>query len=409
MEGKTPMAEINTTEPEGVRILVLDDEQVVVEAIKRHLKDSGYQIHSAKNGKEGLRLFYKIKPILVILDLKMPVMDGIEFLEYLQLTPEDPASVIVLTGHGSDEDMQRCFELGIGAFLHKPFNLYELKGLVKHSISLKQVEQNLKRELSVRTKMEEELRKYRYHLEELVKKRTSELQQTNEKLRIEIDERTKAEEKISHSLREKEVLLKEVHHRVKNNLQIVSSLLDLQSKYIESRELLEMFKDSQNRLKTMALIHEKLYQSEDLSIINFSRYVPSLLNHLYQSYNLSASVISLDTDIDDISIGVDTAVPCGLIINELVSNSLKYAFSDGREGLLSVYLKRSPDDYYSLTIADNGVGLPQGYDFKSVKSLGLRLVYALVVDQLEGFIDYDGCAGAKYLIKFKELKYDKRR
>ncbi|MBF0519031.1 MAG: response regulator [Nitrospirae bacterium] len=409
MVSKTAASEVNMQESEDIRILVLDDEQIVIEAIKKHLRDSGYKIYSAKNGKEGIRLYSEIKPMLIILDLKMPVMDGIEFLEKLHLSPGDPASVIVLTGHGSDEDMQRCFELGIGAFLHKPFNVYELKGLVKHSITLKQVGENLRRELLKRTKMEEELSKYRYHLEELVQKRTSELELSNEQLQIEIAERKKAELKISLSLREKEVLLKEIHHRVKNNLQIVSSLLDLQSKYINNSELLDMFKDSQNRLKTMALIHEKLYQSEDLSIINFSRYIPSLLNHLYQSYNLSTSAISLDTDIEDISIGVDTAVPCGLIINELVSNSLKYAFKNGRDGLLSVYLKRDYDDYFSLTISDNGEGLPDEFDIKNVKSLGLRLVNALVVDQLEGSIDYEGNGGAKYLIKFKELKYDKRR
>ncbi|QWR76473.1 histidine kinase dimerization/phosphoacceptor domain -containing protein [Candidatus Magnetomonas plexicatena] len=409
MESRIAASEVNTSGTEDVRILVLDDEQVVIEAIKKHLRDSGYKIYSAKNGKEGLRLYSEVKPMLVILDLKMPVMDGIEFLENLQLSPDDPASVIVLTGHGSDEDMQRCFDLGIGAFLHKPFNVYELKGLVKHSIALKQVGENLRCELLERTKMEDELRIYRYHLEELVHKRTAELELSNEQLQVEIVQRKKAEEKISLSLREKEVLLKEIHHRVKNNLQIVSSLLDLQSKYINSTELLDMFKDSQNRLKTMALIHEKLYQSDDLSIINFSRYIPSLLNHLYQSYNLSTSVIFLDTDIEDISIGVDTAVPCGLIINELVSNSLKYAFKNGVDGILSVYLKRDEDDGFSLTIGDNGVGLPDGFDPKSVKSLGLRLVNALVVDQLEGSIDYEGDGGAKYLIKFKELKYDKRR
>ncbi|MBF0564628.1 MAG: response regulator [Nitrospirae bacterium] len=390
------------------KILILDDEQVVIDAIKKHLKEYGHKLFSAKNGKDGLKLYYEVSPILIILDLKMPVMDGVEFLEHIKLTPADPCTVIVLTGHGTDEDMERCFDLGVSSFLHKPFSLYELKGMVKHSIALKQVEGNLKTELAERTKMEEELWKYRYLLEEIVDKRTSELKHMNEVLQKEVTERISAEEKLKHSLGEKEVLLREIHHRVKNNLQIVSSLLDLQTKYIKEPATLEMFRDSQSRLKTMALIHEKLYQSDDMARIDFSKYIVNLLNHIYHSYCLNVGAISMETQIDEVFIGVDTAIPCGLIINELVSNSFKHAFKNEGKGTVGIKLKEIADGKFKLSISDDGIGFPESVDITKAQSLGLRLVNALVVDQLEGTLEFSGHSGARFDITFGEIKYVKR-
>ncbi|MEO5358937.1 MAG: response regulator [Nitrospirota bacterium] len=383
------------------KILILDDEQIVIDAITKHLSKYDYSIYSGMNGKEGLELYHKVNPILIILDLRMPVMDGVEFLRKIMLTPADPCSVIVLTGHGSDDDMERCFELGISAFLRKPFNIYELLGMVTHSIALKKVDLDLKAELIQRAKMEEELRSYRDHLEELVETRTAELQK-------EIAERTNAEKLAMRSLKDKEVLLREIHHRVKNNLQIVSSLLELQTKYIKDPETLEMFKDSQNRLKTMALLHEKLYQSDNMAEIDFAKYLTNLLDHLYRSYCVDTSRIFMNTDIENATIGLDTAVPCGLIINELVSNSLKHAFKGGQRGRLSVSLHKFDDGRFKLTVSDTGIGFPEGIDLKNSKTLGLRLVNALTVEQLEGTLEFNSNNGASFWIVFKELKYGKR-
>ncbi|AUB39254.1 CheY chemotaxis protein or a CheY-like REC [Nostoc flagelliforme CCNUN1] len=139
-------------------------------------------------------------------------------------------------------------------------------------------------------------------------------------------ERKQAEEQIKASLQEKEVLLKEIHHRVKNNLQIISSLLNLQAEYIKDNQALEVFKDSQNRIESMALIHEKLYQSQDLAKINFADYIQDLVTNLFYSYNVNSSAISLKMNVEEVFLAIDAAIPCGLIINELISNSLKYAF-----------------------------------------------------------------------------------
>jgi PAS domain S-box-containing protein len=200
-----------------------------------------------------------------------------------------------------------------------------------------------------------------------------------------------AEAKIKTSLKEKEVLLKEIHHRVKNNMQVVSSLLNLQSRYVKDEETRQLFKESQDRVRSMALIHEKLYQSEDLSRIDFAEYVRNLVDYLFRSYGANAARVTLKTDIDGILLGIHKAIPCGLIINELVSNSLKHAFPGNRHGEIRLDLHQN-DDRFELVISDDGVGFPKGLDFQKTESLGLQLVNTLAL-QLEGTIELDSNGG----------------
>ncbi len=216
-----------------------------------------------------------------------------------------------------------------------------------------------------------------------------------------ITERKRAEEQIRASLREKEVLLKEIHHRVKNNLQVMSSLLYLQSKNIKDIETLEMFQDSQSRVRSMALVHEKLYQSQDLARIDFAEYVRSLASYLFRSYGVNANVIRLKISVDDVFLGVDTAIPCGLIINELVSNCLKHAFPGGRVGEIHIELRVDDEGQFALMISDNGIGFPKELDFRDTGSLGLQLVNTLV-GQLESTIELDRSVGTKFKITFTE-------
>ncbi len=214
-----------------------------------------------------------------------------------------------------------------------------------------------------------------------------------------------AEDKIKASLDEKELLLRELHHRVKNNLQIILSLINLQSNGIKDQEDLEIFRESQSRVKSLAIIHEKLYQSADFASINFEEYIRSLVSYLFSYY--STTNISVDIDVEkDLILNMDTAVPCGLIINELVTNSIKFAFRGGKPG--KIYIKlRYEDGSLILIIGDNGVGLPEGINFENSEKLGLQLVKTLT-DQLEGTIEYNGENGAEFKIKFKELIYKNR-
>ena len=202
----------------------------------------------------------------------------------------------------------------------------------------------------------EALERTKDELERRVIERTAALSKVNEDLKKEITERKKAEEQINSSLQEKVILLREIHHRVKNNLQVISSLLNLQSGYIEDKKSLEVFRESQNRVRSMALIHEKLYQSKDLNKIEFSEYIKTLTKTLFSSYNVESDRIILRTNLEDISFEIDTAILCGLIVNELVSNSLKHAFPRGAKGEVFIGLNKTGDNKYTLIVRDNGAG-----------------------------------------------------
>ncbi len=218
---------------------------------------------------------------------------------------------------------------------------------------------------------------------------------------FDITDRRMADERLKASLHEKEVLLKEIHHRVKNNLQVVSSMLNLQSMNIEDPWLNGVFRESQDRVRSMALIHEKLYQSGDLSRIDFNEYVQNLTAYLLRSYG-SGGTIKLNTDVGDILLCVDLAIPCGLIINELVTNSLKYAFPEGRAGTITISMRRE-DREYTLVIGDDGIGMPDDLDCRKSGSLGLQLVDTLN-EQLEGSIGMSQANGTWFKIKFMDKK-----
>jgi len=215
----------------------------------------------------------------------------------------------------------------------------------------------------------------------------------------EIADRMRAEKQIEASLKEKEVLLREIHHRVKNNLQVISSLLHLQSRGIQDKETLEIFRDSQNRVRSMALIHEKLYRSHDLARVDFAGYIRRLTSALIRSYRAHSAPVNLRVDASDICLPIDSAVPCGLIINELVSNSLKHAFVDGREGEIRVTLRSSADHQVTLVVSDNGVGFPEEVDFQNTKSLGLQLINTLT-QQLAGTVELHRNGGTEFQIMF---------
>jgi two-component sensor histidine kinase/CheY-like chemotaxis protein len=215
-------------------------------------------------------------------------------------------------------------------------------------------------------------------------------------------ERKRAVEQIKASLREKEILLREIHHRVKNNLQIISTLLYLQSGYIKDKEAFEMLKESQNRIKSMALIHDKLYQFRDLGKIDLAGYIRELATDLFHSYGVKPDGIKLKIDAHEVLLGVDTAIPCGLIINELVSNSLKHAFPDGKEGEIHIELRKNNDHTLTLVVCDNGLGFPKDLDFRNTETLGLQLVIALV-KQLKGTIELDRSGGTEVKITFAEV------
>jgi PAS domain S-box-containing protein len=218
-----------------------------------------------------------------------------------------------------------------------------------------------------------------------------------------ITERKKSEERVKKSLKEKEVLLKETHHRVKNNLQIISSLLSLQAGYVKDEKLLDVFRDSQKRIRSMALIHEKFYQAENSAGADFSGYVRDLILSLFSTYRFDTSAVDLQTNIGDVFLDIDTSIPLALIINELISNSLEHAFPGDGKGRIRVDLNEEDGGRFRLTVADDGVGLPENFDIQSTESLGLRLVAALV-EQLDGNIEIDTAGGTRFDITFSSKR-----
>ncbi|MDH7559361.1 MAG: PAS domain S-box protein [bacterium] len=214
-----------------------------------------------------------------------------------------------------------------------------------------------------------------------------------------IIQRRRAEDQVKAALQEKTVLLKEIHHRVKNNMQVISSMLRLQAGYLSDPQALEVFQECQNRVRSMALIHESLYQSGNLARVGFADYVRRLASQLFQTYRVKADGVELQVDVEDIYLGVDTAIPCGLIANELITNSLRHAFPDGRGGLVTVGLHRE-NGRYVLRVADDGIGFPKDIDFRNTDSLGLQLVNTLA-GQLEGSVELvDNGKGTEFRVAF---------
>lgn len=213
-----------------------------------------------------------------------------------------------------------------------------------------------------------------------------------------ISERKLVETRLRSSLQEKEVLLKEIHHRVKNNLQIVSSMLNLQTEKLSDPKALELFKESQNRVRSIALFHERLYQSKDLARVEIAEYLKGLASDSFATYGVNPDDIVLALHTEDIPLGVDAAISCGLIVNELVSNSLKHAFPAHRKGKVEVILRSEGPDVV-LEVADDGAGFPASLDYRSPTTLGLKLV-AIFTEQVDGTLDLSREGGTRFRLRF---------
>lgn len=223
-----------------------------------------------------------------------------------------------------------------------------------------------------------------------------------------VSEKKRSEEAIKRSLIEKDILLKEIHHRVKNNLQIVTSLLKLQAGYVNDERVKQLFRESQNRVQSMSLIHQKLYQTKDLAHIDFKEYIETVTIHLQHSYGILEDRVKIFTEVKNMVMSIDNAIPAGLIINELVSNSLKHAFPKGRHG--SIYINAAFDEYnkeYWLLVRDDGIGMKEKPDIENSNSFGLKLVNTLV-KQLEGIIEIVLSGGTEFRIHFRSADYKER-
>ena len=353
------------------RILVVDDNRDFIDSISDILRHSiqNCDIIAANNGETGIVKASTENPDLILLDIYMPGMDGYEACARLKADSRIKHIPIVMLSAIKTEVASRVRGLDAGAdgFMTKLSDAQDLIAQINVMLRIK--------------KSEDELRRKIYEHEQIR------------------DNLLESEEKIKASLKEKEVLLNEVHHRVKNNLQIISSLLNLQSQQLRDQHDIELFKDTRNRVFTMALIHEKLYKSKNLSQIDFGIYIRDLVSQLVYSYEVNRAKVKFTVKIDNIFLGVDMAIPCAQIVNELVSNSLKYAFPDNQKGELIIKFNKDKKGKYILIISDNGIGLPKDLDVRETESLGLKIVNSLT-EQIKGKIQLNRVNGTAFTITF---------
>ena len=216
-----------------------------------------------------------------------------------------------------------------------------------------------------------------------------------------ITDREKAEVQIKKSLKEKEVLLREIHHRVKNNLQVIISLLKLQADAVKDKQVIGALMNSQMRVQAMSSVHETLYSTESLASIDFETYISKLARTIFQTYGVGSGHVELKIEAEDIKFGIDQATPLGLLINELISNSLKHGFPEDRKGAVTIRLKKTDEDEIELVVGDSGIGLPEDFDWRNTDSVGFKLVTILAEGQLDGNIDLDRDGGTHFTVRFK--------
>jgi len=344
----------------NISVLFVDDNETIRQLYRRILEKHVNNLYIAENGFHGLELYQKHKPDLVITDMVMPVMNGLEMVkEIKKVAPE--AKFVVMSAYSEKDSFVEAIHMGIDGYLMKPVEAKKLLSLIDEFAGITLMKWELERKEKKRQEAEDYLKK---------------------------------------SLEEKDVLLREVHHRVKNNMQIISSILSMQSRNIDDPRLKDILQESQNRIRSMALIHENLYNHKSLANIMFSTYVKSLCGNIARTYANQQASVQFDYQIEDAYLPMDIAIPCGLIINELISNSFKYAFVNNSKGVISIHFKNIQNGDYMLTIADDGIGIPDEVNILKTKSLGMKILHKLV-QQIEGDLQNDFSDGTKFTITFK--------
>lgn len=361
---------------EELRVLQIEDSLSDAALTERALTKAGYQVLSERveNALEMQAALAKHPWDVIIADYRLPDLDAPAALSLLQESGLD-IPFIVVAGAIGEELAVAMMKAGAHDYLLKD-DMARLAPAVEREIR------------DARTRRER-----------------SQAEQALNESRERFLEQAIALERQTVLLQQRETMLREIHHRVKNNMQVMSSLLSLQSRSASSVEARRMLEENQNRIQSMALLHEILYQSQDLALVDFSKYLLRMVDHLFRSYGVNSRQIRLQSDLDPIKIDLDDALPTGLLISEVVSNSLKHGFPDGRQGVIRIQLRRQTGGIVSLVLSDSGVGLPADVDWTTSRSLGLRLVRVLA-DQLRASLDIRSESGTKVRLVFTLRRRD---
>jgi two-component sensor histidine kinase/DNA-binding response OmpR family regulator len=420
------MDEVSVHTAQGITILIVGDDPANLRELEKTLQAHRYRALFAHDGANGLEHAVHDQPDLILMDAMMPGMDGFETCRRLKekkKTRDIP--VILMTVNTEKDTIVKGFAAGAVDYITKPILGEEVTARISPHLLLNSVKKKLKssniqigQEIEYRRRFETTLKKHKEQLEKRVTQQAAELGSSDEMLcEIEqsnlkeaermrrallsiLEDEKLAKKKVEASLQEKQVLLREIHHRVKNNLQIVSSLLQLQAGHTKDEQTIRMFNESQMQIRTMAMVHEKLYQNENMSMVDFGDFVKSITDNLFQFYPHGLGQIRFTVEIDNIFMSIDKAIPCGMIINELVSNSFKYGFPEESKGEIGIKMKSKAQNEFELTVYDNGTGIPESVDYRNTETLGLHLVTILTEDQLQGQIKLDTSDGTKFRIQF---------
>jgi two-component sensor histidine kinase/CheY-like chemotaxis protein len=348
-----------------LKILLVDDRHDKLIALQAILAGIGERLVLAHSGTEALRCLLKQEFALIVLNVSMSVLDGFETAALIrqhknsELTP----IIFVSAATSSETHVSRGYSLGAVDYILTPIVPEVLRAKVSFFLDLLKKNQLLKRQA---------------------------------------EERERVQQQIKESLRRERLLRREIQHRVKNNLQVISSLLFLQSTHVTDPNTREILRASQSRARSIALIHEKLHQSIDLTGIEFDDYVKQLAGDLLRAYGARPEAVSFHFNAEGIFLGIDAAIPCGLIINELVSNALKYGLPRGKTAEICINLHRSATGWLTLSVRDNGAGMPEHFDLQTTGTLGLKLVSDLA-RQLGGTVELESNNGTTVTIEFMEL------
>ncbi|MGH7427030.1 MAG: sensor histidine kinase [Candidatus Methylomirabilaceae bacterium] len=350
-------------------ILLVDDKSQNLDVLESILDSPVYRLIRAHNANRALEAILAHDIAAVVLDVEMPEMSGLELARIIKSRKKTQHIPILFLSAQFREDQDVLEGYGAGAvdYLTKPVNAQILTSKVAVFADLF--------------------------------RKTQALAAANQALEVEITVRKQAEERIAAALREKETLLKEVHYRVKNNLQVISSLLDLQAGQTQDAAVRAVLAESQGRVRVMALIHQLLYERKDFSRVDLGRYLERLTQIVLSVYPVDPHRIALKLAAAEVYVDLERAMPCALLVNELVTNALKHAFPGGRAGEIGLTLKTHGDREAVLTHRDNGVGLPAGLDINQATSLGLQLV-PLFVDQMHGSLRVERGPGACFEVRF---------
>ena len=378
-----------------MRILIVDDDQNGLFMLEAMLKGFGHDVMAAENGKIALDLAEVSPPELIISDILMPVMDGYELCRkwknYGKLRNIPFIFYTATYTDSKDEELAR--NLGADRFIVKPVQPDELNRILQEII--RGVEKGRIELKKPALKGEKEI--FKLYSERLVKK----LEKKMLDLEREVSCRKEAEGKIKKSLKEKEMLLREIHHRVKNNLQIISSLFDMRIMRIDDQQTIDYFEDARSKIHTMAIIHEQIYESEAFDRIDMGQYVGEMVGYISNVYENNTCVVTPVIEAENVFLSIDQAIPCAMVLNEITCNAYNHAFMDREEGTVRISLKNLPDGMIHVRVKDDGVGMPDKIDFEKTNTLGLKLTRNIVRDQLMGTIRINRDQGTEVVIEFK--------